>query len=127
MISRGYRFFQDRRALRYLFSRGRYLSLARDLPVRVRVVANSRNHWRLAVIVSKKVNKRAVVRNRIRRRLYHLAKQELALEPLDIAIIVIKDDLAGLPADQLRTLTRPVWDQIRQYQSQTKVSPGRPR
>ena len=68
MIGRRYRFL-GRGSLKYLFRRGRTILDPTD-HLRLRWVINQRrSHPRLAVIVSKKVSKQAVTRNRIRRRL----------------------------------------------------------
>lgn len=64
-----------------------------------------RTEYRVAVVVSKKVHKSAVVRNRIRRRLYEAIREyesEITL-PYDIAIMVYTDQLATIPADTLRS------------------------
>lgn len=58
----------------------------------------------MAVVVSKKVNKSAPVRNRIRRRLYELVRVEAAdkLSNLDIVITVFDEGVAKIPAPELR-------------------------
>ena len=58
--------------------------------------------YRAAVVVSKKVHKSAVVRNRIRRRIFELIRAEQATLPsVDIVITVFSDQIATLPAAQL--------------------------
>lgn len=72
----------------------------------VKYAYNSRRQtYRVAVVVSKKVHKSAVVRNRIRRRLYETIREieSQITKPYDIAISVHDERLAELPADQLRT------------------------
>ena len=60
------------------------------------------NGYRAAVVVSKKVHKSAVVRNRIRRRIFELVRLVSAELPnVDIVITVFSDQVAGLPASQL--------------------------
>lgn len=51
---------------------------------------------RVAVVVSKKVNKSAVVRNRIRRRIYEILRQQDAVSNLqaDMVFTVFSDELA---------------------------------
>lgn len=66
---------------------------------------DERRPYRVAVVVSKKVSKSAVVRNRIRRRMYELVRQ---LDPplpngLDFVIMVYSEDVADQPHDQLQT------------------------
>lgn len=55
--------------------------------------------YRLAVIVGRKVNTSAVIRNRIRRRIYEVIRTEVApkLGSFDIAIIVYTDSIQSLP------------------------------
>jgi ribonuclease P protein component len=72
----------------------------------VRVSPSKRSDYRLAVVVSKKVSKSAVVRNRIRRRLYEtvrILKKELNVEwPFDIVLTVYDERLAQVPAEEIR-------------------------
>ena len=59
--------------------------------------------YRAAVVVSKKVHKSAVVRNRIRRRVFELVRsQQAGLPAVDIVITVFSDQVAQLPSAQLR-------------------------
>lgn len=61
--------------------------------------------YRLAIVVSKKVSKSAVKRNRIRRRIFEQFRKFRAEydQPLkyDIIISVFSEDLATIPAAQL--------------------------
>ena len=68
------------------------------------VVNNRRDTYRVAVVVSRKVNKSAVVRNRIRRRIYELIRNEPATinKPVDLVFITHSDQLADIPSDKLR-------------------------
>lgn len=60
-------------------------------------------NYRLAVVVSRKVNKSAVVRNRIRRRLYEIVRQneQDIIGPHDIVISVFNDRVADEPQASL--------------------------
>lgn len=60
--------------------------------------------FRVAVVVSKKVSKSAVVRNRIRRRVYEVVRMHEAhiTEPYDVVITVFSDQAAEMPVDQMR-------------------------
>ncbi len=62
-----------------------------------------RQDYRMAVVVSKKTAKSAVVRNRIRRRLYELVRTQamLAGQPFDVVFVVQNPDLANMPAQDL--------------------------
>jgi ribonuclease P protein component len=66
----------------------------------------SRRPYRMAVVVSRKVNKSAVVRNRIRRRIYEIVRQiETGLpEGLDLVFTVFGDELATMEAEKLRAM-----------------------
>ena len=56
-----------------------------------------------AVVVSKKVHKSAVVRNRIRRRIYELVRMHMMEfnHPAQIVFTVYQPEAATMPADQL--------------------------
>lgn len=67
-----------------------------------------RNTYRLSVVVSKKVAKLAVVRNRIRRRLYEAVRryeQQIAV-PHDVVITVFSDVPQTMPAAELERAVR---------------------
>jgi ribonuclease P protein component len=93
--------FHGHGSLRYVFKngetvRGRYLVL--------RYLDNpNRKHTRVAVVVSKKIYKHAVRRNRIRRRIYDIVRHKLpSIEGVhDIAIIVTSPETYSMPHDQL--------------------------
>jgi ribonuclease P protein component len=59
--------------------------------------------YRVAVVVSRKVHKSAVTRNRIRRRIYEVVRRADAGIPpgTDLVFTVFSDQLAELNADQL--------------------------
>lgn len=59
---------------------------------------------KFAVVVSKKVHKSAVKRNRIRRRVYEVIRQNLSLiqTPTEVVVTVYSPDLADLPAEELK-------------------------
>lgn len=64
-----------------------------------------RKTYRVAVVVSKKVSKSAVVRNRIRRRIYEATRTSVAQnEPNDLVYIVYSDRLATCSPDELRKI-----------------------
>lgn len=62
--------------------------------------------YRSAVVVSRKVNKSAVARNRIRRRIYEIVRQadpQLTAQK-DMVFTVFSDQAATMPAKNLRNL-----------------------
>jgi len=66
---------------------------------------SNRQDWRAAVIVSKKVHKSAVVRNRIRRRFFEALRLQSGhfTAPYDIAFIVFNEKLADIDAKELKS------------------------
>lgn len=100
MISRKHR-FHGYGSLRFVYRNGQTvrgpLFAVKSLP------NEKRKDYRLAVVVSRKVNKSAVARNRIRRRLYETVRQlEDRIEtPHDIVITVFHDTLIDEPAEKL--------------------------
>lgn len=75
-----------------------------------------RNHnktYRTAVVVGKKVNKSAVKRNRIRRRVYEAIRtSEFIPEATDLVFIAYSDKLAELPAADIRKLTDELLEKV---------------
>lgn len=69
-----------------------------------------RQSWRLAVVVSRKVEDSAVGRNRIRRRIYEtfrkLATDELA--HVDMVVTVFDSQVKGISQDQLNKLVTQI-------------------
>lgn len=62
--------------------------------------------YRLAVVVSRKVSKSAVVRNRIRRRIYEIVRlsrsQSGSPWPVDMILTVFDEQIAAVPSETLR-------------------------
>ncbi len=105
MIGRANR-FHGYGSLRYVYQNGKTV---RGPLCAIKYASNNRRKvYRLAVVVSKKVSKSAVVRNRIRRRLYEAFRHESAViqEPYDIVITVFNDQLATIPAEEVTRLVR---------------------
>lgn len=67
-----------------------------------------RNTYRLAVVVNKKVNKSAVVRNRIRRKLYETvrANESQITEAYDLVITIFSDQILELSVSELNRLVK---------------------
>lgn len=101
MIDKSHR-FQGHGSLRFVYQRGETL---RGPFCSLKYIHNRRRStYRVAVVVSKKVHKSAVVRNRIRRRIYEIVRcEERGIAgPFDLVITAYSDQLAVLPHDQLR-------------------------
>lgn len=62
--------------------------------------------FRAAVVVSRKVHKSAVVRNRIRRRVYEAIRTSAAQPPpgTDLVFTAYSEQLAEMPSDKLQAL-----------------------
>lgn len=68
----------------------------------VRTQANRFKLVRCAVVISKKVDKRAVVRNRCRRRVQEILRLSLpSLEDGSDILIYIRKDISNLPAQEI--------------------------
>lgn len=75
----------------------------------VKFVANDRREdYRLAVVVSKKVSKSAVVRNRIRRRLYESVRriEGRVDKPYDIVFTVFSETVGTITAEEIDVLVK---------------------
>jgi ribonuclease P protein component len=105
MISRAHR-FHGYNSLRYVYKHGRTV---RGPVMATKFVINERRKiFRVAVVVSKKVNKSAVIRNRIRRRLYEIVRQcgPQIGQPYDIVITVFNEQIADMPSPELERMVR---------------------
>lgn len=72
--------------------------------VSIRTAENShRSLYRCAVVVSKKISKSAVKRNRMRRRLYEIVRKNQASITVsaDIVITVHNEQIATMPSNEL--------------------------
>lgn len=105
MIQRAHR-FHGKKSLGLVYRHGQ---VARAPHMALKYILNSRTEsYRVAVVVSRKVSKSAVVRNRIRRRIYELVRNlDSGIEkPYDMVFLVREDALAKLRAKELqRTVT----------------------
>lgn len=103
MLARNYR-FHGLGSLNFAYRQGKTV---RGQSLSLRYVPNSRRQvYRVAVVVSRKVHKSAVVRNRIRRRLYEVVRLELpsTVPPHDLVFTAFSDTLATMPPTELRQL-----------------------
>lgn len=101
MLAFKYR-FHGHGSLRYVYTHG---ESARS---RLLTIKHSRHPKRktprIAVVVSKKVHKGAVGRNRIRRRLYEIIRHEIGqfYENQDLVVIVFSSEVLTMPHDELK-------------------------
>ena len=75
----------------------------------VYVAKNKLNHARLGLVVSKKVSKKAVIRNRIKRHVRESFRQQLQKFGSIDYIVVAKTPLADITTDAIRPKLQPLW------------------
>ncbi len=100
MIIRVHR-FHGYNALRHAYGRGQTV---RGPMLAIKYLRNpKRTSYRAAVVVSRKVHKSAVVRGRIRRRIYEIIRgqEDNIHEPYDIIVTVFSEQLAVVSASEL--------------------------
>jgi ribonuclease P protein component len=114
MISAKYR-FHGYGSLKYLFKNA---NSYRSHYFTVKAIANPhRPRSRYAIIVSKKVHKSAVGRNRIRRRMYELLRHEMPAirSSHDIAVIISSGEVLGAASHDLSENLRELLVQANVY------------
>lgn len=100
MLAQAYR-FHGHGSLKHVYSKGKAVRGAYGI---LKYAPNNRRKkWRAAVVVSKKVHKSAVVRNRIRRRIYEILRTNIAedIPPTDIVFIAHTARIADIPYKDL--------------------------
>lgn len=109
MLKQKYR-FHSRGALNYLYKNA---DSYRSKLFAMRTLRTNKQNPRFAVIVSKKVFKRAYGRNRMRRRVYEIIRSELPhlLMNQDTALIIMTSEVMNVPYSELE-------DNIKQLMSQ---------
>jgi ribonuclease P protein component len=93
--------FHGHNSLRYVYSHGK---ATRSHIVTIKHVVNAhRKNSRIAVVVSKKIMKSAVRRNRIRRRLYEYMRLHLPqfAKTFDVVLIVSSAEVLAMPSSEL--------------------------
>lgn len=103
MITKKHR-FHGYGSLRFVYQHGETL---RGQFGSIKYARNTRRQaYRAAVVVSRKVHKSAVVRNRIRRRLYEIVRcaEPRMTAPFDMVFTVFSDQVAELDHAELETL-----------------------
>ena len=104
MLSKKYR-FHSRGGVRYTYQNGNTI---RGSKISLVFAENSRNKQRYAVVVSKKVLKSAVGRNRIRRRVYEAIRLTLPKvnKPVDCIFIIYHKDILNLDFKEIQKIIR---------------------
>ena len=103
--------FHGHGSLRYLYKNS---DAVRSRLFTLRIITNPhRKSSRFAIVVSKKVHKSAVGRNRIRRRTYEIVRQEQPFfnKTCDAALIVTNSEVLSISHDELVTMIRELFVQ----------------
>lgn len=114
MLSSTHR-FHGHGSLRYVYKNGQAV---RSHFMTIKTTANPRrSHSRFAIVISKKVLKSAVGRNRIRRRLYEVMRAELPhiKKPHDVVLMVFSSELIAMTSDELVSTVHQLFDQAGLY------------
>ena len=99
MLNKKYR-FHSRGGVRYVYQKGKTI---RRPKMSLIFVENTRGFTRVAVVVSKKVEKTAVGRNRMRRRIYEAIRVNFDLIPkgVDYVFVVYSKDVMKMKFGEL--------------------------
>ena len=101
--------FHGHGSLRYVYANGESV---RTQKIVIKYTKNPhRKESRFAVVVSKKVLKEAVGRNRIRRRVYEIIRHELPrIDGIyDVAVMIFSKEVKDMPQDELRKLITDIF------------------
>ena len=115
MLAARYR-FHGHGSLRYVYKNGEAF---RSRLMTIKAIQNTRRkNARFAVVVSKKVLKSAVGRNRIRRRLYELIRteQQYMKNNYDVVVIISSSDVRTIPHEELSEIFRSLLETAELYQ-----------
>ena len=114
MLSSEHR-FHGHGSLRYVYKNGQAI---RSRLITIKHVTNPhRKTSRFSVVVSKKVHKGAVGRNRIRRRIYEIVRQEIPHLPHvhDVAILVFSNEVMTMQDEELKQTLKKLFAQAGLY------------
>jgi ribonuclease P protein component len=114
MLAFDYR-FHGHNSLRYVYKNGQAV---RTHLVTLKFITNPhRKRSRVAVVISKKVLKSAVGRNRVRRRIYEIIRQKLPSinDPTDIVMLVFSSEVLSMPSEDLEALIDQLLTSIHAY------------
>lgn len=110
--------FHGHNSLKYVYKNG---TAERTRLVTLKYTKNPhRKHSRVAIVISKKVLKSAVGRNRVRRRLYEAVRRRLGgLQiPTDIVLLVFSSEVSTMPHEDLESLVDQLLESVDTYQKQ---------
>jgi len=109
--------FHGHNSLRYLYKNGKAV---RSHIATLKSTHNpGRKEPRIAVVVTKKVHKSAIGRNRIRRRIYELTRKQMPLfnQDQDIVMIVSASEVITMPAIDLESEIHSLFTQAGLYKT----------
>lgn len=109
--------FHGHNSLRYVYANGKAV---RSTELTIKWVHNThRTTSRFSVVVSKKILKSAIGRNRIRRRVYEYARlhKDLLKETYDIVFIVTSPEVRTMPASELTELLDQLFQRAELYKT----------
>lgn len=110
--------FHGHGSLRYVYKNG---EAVRGKMITLKYCANPRRKEpRIAVVISKKVLKRAVGRNRIRRRVYEIIRHELpdTLPKHDMVFLIFSSEILTMPHLELVATIKQLIASARIYKNQ---------
>lgn len=109
MLNKKYR-FHSRGGVRHTYQHGKTIRTPKISLVHNK---NERGFQRFAVVVSKKVEKSAVKRNRIRRRVYESIRLELPnfTPPQDSIFVIYDKEIGKMPFLELRRIVKDLLEE----------------
>ena len=118
MLSKKYR-FHSRGGVRYVYQKGKTV---RSPKMSLVFVRNTRGFTRFGVVVSKKVEKSAVKRNRIRRRVYEALRVNFDLIPKnnDYLFVVFSKEVGRMPFSELEKILGELVEESKVKSSEEK-------
>lgn len=102
MLNKRYR-FHSRGGVRHVYSHGKTV---RRVKASLVFEQNERGYTRVAVVVSKKVNKSAVGRNRIRRRVYEVLRRNFKYLPkrMDYIFVIYTPEFKTMKVSEIESI-----------------------
>ena len=89
----------------------------------VRYKVNTLGQPRLGLAISKRVSKRAVERNRIKRLVREsFRRARLELPPVDL-MVMARDQASGLPGPELLVELQALWKKLRSFKPEVSLKP----
>ena len=115
MLSSKYR-FHGPNSLRYVYRNGQAVH---SRVAKIKYTPNSRRKdSRFAIVVSKKVHKSAVGRNKIRRRFYEAIREQIPqIKPgMDIVVIIVSGEALSLPYSETYAVLQQLFQEANLYE-----------